>query len=74
MKIIFVSDGRVVGALVVNSQQTSDHEEDEPDESVAECSDNDSEAESSSDMHGDDHEEGLFSIISRREGLKVLLS
>lgn len=58
---------------MVNSQQADDHEEDESDGSVAECSDNDSEAESSNDMHGDDHEEGLFSIIkSLREELKSI--
>ena len=45
-------------------QETGDHEEDEPDGSMAECSDNDSEAESSSDMHGDDHEGSFSSYLS----------
>ena len=60
MIIIYISDGKVVGTPVVSSKQTGDHEEDEPNGSTAECSDNDSETESSGDMHGDDHEEGLF--------------
>ena len=49
-----------MGALVVSGQQIGDHEEDEPDGSMAKCSDNDREAESSSVMRGDDHK-GLFS-------------
>ena len=56
--VIIIVDGRVVGTLV-NSQQTDDCEEDESNESAEECSDNDSEAESSSDMRGGHKEQGL---------------
>ena len=43
---------------MVNDQEAGDHEDDEPNGSVAEHGDNDSEAESSSEMHRDD-EQGL---------------
>jgi hypothetical protein len=43
---------------VVNDQEAGDHEEDMPNGSAAECTDNGSEADSSSEMHGDD-EQGL---------------
>ena len=49
------------GTPVVNDQEAGDHEEDESNESAAERGDNDSEAESSSEVHGDDHEQGLLS-------------
>jgi hypothetical protein len=49
----------VLGIPVVNDQEADDHEEDMPNESAAECSDNGIEADSSSEMHGDDHEQGL---------------
>ena len=45
----------------MNDQEAGDHEEDEPNGSAAERGDNDSEAESLSEMHGDDHEQGLLS-------------
>ena len=44
---------------MVNDQEASDHEDDKPNGSSAECGDNDNEAESSSsEMHGD-NEQGL---------------
>ena len=43
---------------MVNDQEVGDHEKHE---SSAECGDDDSEAESSSEMHRDDHEQGLLS-------------
>ena len=46
------------GTPVVNDQEAGDHEEDELN---AEHGDNDSEAESSTEVHGDDHEQGLLS-------------
>ena len=55
------SADRVFGTLVVNDQEAGDHKEDEPNGSAAERGDNDSEAESSSEVHGNDHEQGLLS-------------
>ena len=51
----------MLGTPVVNDQEVGDHEEDEPNESAAEHGDNDSEAESLSDIHGNDHKQGLLS-------------
>jgi hypothetical protein len=48
-----------LGIAVVNDQQAGDHEEDEPSGSAAEHSDDDGEADSSHEMHVDDHEQGL---------------
>ena len=53
-----ISAGRLLDTPVINDQEAGDHEEDEPNGSAVECGDNDSEAESSSEMHGDD-EQGL---------------
>ena len=60
----FIPDGRVLGIPVENSQQTGALEDDEASGSAAECSDSDSEAESSRDVHGDDHE-GLSSSVAK---------
>ena len=44
----------------MNDQEAGDCEDDEPNGSTVERGDNDSEAESSSEMHRDDHEQGLL--------------
>ena len=46
---------------MVNDQEAGDHENNEPNRSAVERGDNDSKAESSSEMHRDDHEQGLLS-------------
>ena len=60
----FTSDRKLLGIPVENSQQTGAVEDDEASGNAAECSDSDSEAESSRDVHGDDDlEEGLSSSV-----------
>ena len=62
---MIITDNRVIGTLVMNSQQTGGYEEDESNMRVAEYSNN-SEGEESSDMYEDyqqDSEQGLFSHL-----------